>query len=49
MEKFLNNRKQEIQVFFKEYEKEFRENFSNNEKQKERDNSYLDLLENLKV
>lgn len=47
--KFLNNRKQESQVFFKEYEKEIRENFQKNEKQKEIDNSYLDLLENLKV
>lgn len=46
---FLNNRKNETQVFFKEYEKEFRENFSNNEKQKEIDSSYRDLLENLKV
>lgn len=46
---FLNKRKYANQVFFKEYEKEFRENFSNNEKQKEIDNSYLDLLENLKV
>ncbi len=47
--KFLNNRKQESQVFFKEYEKEIRENFQKNEKQKEIDSSYLDLLENLKV
>ena len=47
--KFLNNRKQESQVFFKEYEKEIRENLQKNEKQKEIDNSYLDLLENLKV
>ena len=46
---FLKNRNQERQVFYKEYEKEFRENFSNNEKQKEIDNSYLDLLGNLKV
>ena len=47
--KFLNNRKQESQVFFKEYEKEIRENFQKNEKQKEIDSSYLDLLKNLKV
>ena len=47
--KFLNNRKQESQVFFKEYEKEIRENFQKNEKQKEIDSSYLDLLENIKV
>ena len=46
---FLKNRNQESQVFYKEYEKEFRENFSNNEKQKEIDNSYLDLLGNLNV
>ena len=46
---FLKNRNQKNQVFYKEYEKEFRGNFSNNEKQKEIDNSYLDLLENLKV
>lgn len=46
---FLKNRNQENQVFYKEYEKEFRENFSNNEKQKEIDNSYLDLLGNLNV
>lgn len=46
---FLNNRKNESQIYFKEYEKEFRENFSNNEKQKEIDNSYLDLLGNLNV
>lgn len=46
---FLNKRKHANQVFFKEYEKEFREKFLNNEKQKEIDNSYLDLLGNLKV
>ena len=46
---FLNNRKNESQIYFKEYEQEFRENFQKNEKQKEIDNSYLDLLENLKV
>lgn len=46
---FLNKRKHANQVFFKEYEKEIRENFQNNEKQKEIDNSYLDLLENFKV
>ena len=46
---FLKNRNQKNQVFYKEYEKEFRENFSNNEKQKETDNNYLDLLGNLKV
>ena len=46
---FLNKRKHANQVFFKEYEKEIRENFQKNEKQKEIDNSYLDLLENLKV
>ena len=46
---FLKNRNQESQVFYKEYEKEFRENFLNNEKQKEIDNSYLDLLGNLNV
>lgn len=46
---FLNKRKKESQVLFKEYEKEFRENFSNNEKQKEIDNNYLDLLGNLNV
>ena len=46
---FLNKRKYANQVFFKDYEKEFRENFQKNEKQKEIDNSYLDLLENLKV
>lgn len=46
---FLKNRNQENQVFYKEYEKEFRENFSNNEKQKEIDNLYLELLENLKA
>ena len=46
---FLNKRKHVNQVFCKEYEQEFRENFSNNEKQKEIDNSYLDLLENLKI
>ena len=47
--KFLNNRKQESQVFFKEHEKKIRENFQKNEKQKEIDSSYLDLLKNLKV
>lgn len=47
--KFLNNRKKESQVFFKEYEKEIRENFQKNEKQKEIDSSYIDLLENIKV
>lgn len=47
--KFLNNRKQESQVFFKEYEKEIRENFQKNEKQREIDSSYLDLLKNFKV
>lgn len=46
---FLKNRNQKNQVFYKEYEKEFRENFSNNEKQKETDNNYLDLLGNLNV
>ncbi len=46
---FLKNRNQESQVFYKEYEKEIRENFQKNEKQKEIDSSYLDLLENLKV
>ena len=46
---FLNKRRKESQVLFKEYEKEIRENFQKNEKQKEIDNSYLDLLENLKV
>lgn len=47
--KFLNNRKQESQVFFKEYEKEIRKNFQKNEKQREIDSSYLDLLKNFKV
>lgn len=46
---FLNKRKKESKVFFKEYEKEIRENFQKNEKQKEIDNSYLDLLGNLNV
>ena len=46
---FLNKRKKESQVLFKEYEKGIRENFQKNEKQKEIDNSYLDLLGNLKV
>lgn len=46
---FLNKRRHDNQVYFKEYEKEFRENFQKNEKQKKIDNSYLDLLENLKA
>ena len=46
---FSNKRKKESQVLFKEYEKEIRENFQKNEKQKEIDNSYLDLLGNLNV
>ena len=46
---FLNKRKKESQVLFKEYEKEIRENSQKYEKQKEIDNSYLDLLENLKA
>ena len=31
---FLNKRRHDNQVYFKEYEKEFRENFQKNEKQK---------------
>lgn len=46
---FLNKRRKESQVLFKEYEKEIRENSQKYEKQKEIDSSYLDLLENLKV
>ena len=46
---FLNKRRKDSQVLFKEYEKEIRENSQKYEKQKEIDNSYLDLLENLKV
>lgn len=46
---FLKKRKQEIQVLFKEYEQELREDFRKNEKQKEIDSSYHDLLENLKA
>lgn len=46
---FLNKRKKESQVFFKEYEKEIRKNSQKYEKQKEIDSSYLDLLGNLNV
>ena len=46
---FLNKRRKESQVLFKEYEKEIRENSQKYEKQKEIDSSYLDLLGNLNV